>query len=356
MKIYNEFMQVFKLSEKLKNRSQMCTIYAISALLLAATSSFMTVMNLRREFYVMGAITGILTVVLLLCAYLSGVRKMEVLPSVIAAICILFMFSYFAVSGQNEGFAILWILLVPLFATGILDMRIGIGLSVYFLFFSVILFYTPLKEHVTDFYSTSFMERFPVLYLCTFMISMFLFLQKEFYSRKLHLKSNMDDLTGAYNRSYFTHFILHAPLPDKGNTCIMLIDINGLKKVNDTLGHEAGDELICAVSHSCHEAIRSDFTLCRIGGDEFVLMIQLPEGEEAKLAQEIKAAGVKWQGEYSQGCQLAIGWASSYMYPEYTVDELFKIADAMMYQDKIDFYRQPGNERRRRREDSKKGE
>lgn len=348
MKHLKEFTQVFKLGSKLTNKSQACTIYAVSSLMLAIISSVMTIMNIRREFYVMAIATAVLSVVLLLCSYLSGIRKREILPSAIAGICILFIFSYFAVSGQNEGFAILWILLIPLFSTSILDMRIGISLSIYFLFFSIVLFYTPLKEYVADSYSVSFTERFPVLYLCAFMVSMFLFLQKEFYSRKLHLKSNMDELTGIYNRSYFTHFILHSPLPDKGNTCIMLIDINGLKVVNDTFGHEAGDELICAVPHCCREVIKSDFTLCRIGGDEFVLMIQAPESDAAKLASDIRDAGLKWQGKYSHGCRLAIGWASSNVYPEYSVDELFKTADTMMYRDKAEYYKQPGNERRKR--------
>lgn len=353
MKHLKEFSQVFKLGSKLTNKSQACTIYAVSSLMLAIISSVMTIMNIRREFYVMAIATAILAVVLLLCSYLSGILKREILPSTISGICILFIFSYFAVSGQNEGFAILWVLLIPLFSTSILDMRIGISLSIYFLIFSIVLFYTPLKEYVADSYSVSFTERFPVLYLCAFMVSMFLFLQKEFYSRKLHLKSNMDELTGIYNRSYFTHFILHSPLSEKENTCIMLIDINGLKDVNDTLGHEAGDELICAVPHCCQEVIKSDYTLCRIGGDEFVLMIQIPETDAAKLADDLKEAGLNWHGDYSQRCRLAIGWASSSVYSGCSVNELFKAADAMMYQDKAEYYKQPGNERRKKSATSK---
>lgn len=347
MKYWKEFTQVFKLGADLTNKSQMYIIFAVSALLLSATSSAMTVMNIRREFFVMAVITGVLAIVFLLCAYLSGVRKMAVFPSVIAAICILLMFSYFAVSGQNEGFAILWVLLVPLFATSILEMRIGIGLSIYFLFFSLFLFYTPLREHIAAHYTASFMERFPVLYLCTFVISMFIFLQKEFYSRKLHLKSNMDELTGTYNRNYFTSFILYAPLPSEGNTCVLVIDINGLKKVNDTLGHEAGDELICAVSHCCRQVFQFEYTLCRVGGDEFVLIMHQPEEEIATLTAQLKEAGEKWCGDYSQGCHLSIGWASSSVYPEDSVVSLYRTADMMMYQDKAEYYRQEGKDRRK---------
>ena len=347
MNILKEFLRTFKLGAKFTNESLANIVFTVSALLLAATSIGMTVINLRREFYLMAAITAALVAIFLLCAYLSGIRKMAFLPSAISAVSILFIFSYFAVSGQNEGFAILWILLVPLFSTSIFDMRVGISISVYFLLFSFILFYTPLKEYAADSYTVSFMERFPVLYLCAFAVSTFIFLQKEFYSRKLHLKSNMDELTGTYNRSYFTHYILHASQSAKEDTCIMLIDINGLKDVNDTFGHEAGDELICAVPHCCREVIDSDFTLCRIGGDEFVLIMQLSEADAAALADKLKDAGLEWRGSYSQNCLLSIGWASSDSYPEYAVDELYRAADIMMYKDKAEYYRQTGNERRK---------
>ena len=347
MKHWEDFIRIFRLGARLKSKSQVYIIYAGSALLLSATSIGMTIMNIKREFYLMAAITASLAALLLLCAYLSGIRKKELLSSVIAAAAILFIFSYFAVSGQNEGFAILWILLVPLFSTSIFEMRIGIGLSFYFLLFSFILFYTPLNGHIADCYTDSFIERFPVLYLCTFLVSIFLFLQKEFYSRSLQIKSNMDELTGTYNRRYFTNFIMHAPLPETENTCVMLIDVNGLKEVNDTYGHDAGDELIRAVPQCCHEVISSDFTLCRLGGDEFVLIMQIPEDDIATLTDDIKRAGLNWQGTHSQSCQLSIGWASSDSYPEYAVDELYRAADARMYQDKAEYYRQPGNERRK---------
>ena len=288
----------------------------------------------------MAVITGILTAIFLLCAYLYGVRKMETLPSSIAAVCVMLTFSYFAVSGQNEGFAILWILMIPFFSVSMFEMRIGITLSVYFLLFNIVLFYTPLNAYVVDHYTEAFMGRFPVLYICGFMISMFTFTQKEFYSRKLSIQSNMDELTNTYNRSYFTHFVLQAPLPNDRNTCVMILDVNGLKDVNDTFGHEAGDELICAVPSCCHEGISSDFTLCRVGGDEFVLILHQPEEEIASLTDNIKTAGLNWQGRYSHGCKLSIGWASSSEYPQATMDELYRTADMNMYQDKAEYYQQ----------------
>lgn len=340
MRYLEEIYHIFKQSEKLANKKQRYIAYTVSSLLLMATAAMMSVMNIRRGLYVMAAITVAITIILLLCAYLFGVRKMEILPSTLAAACIILTFSYFAVSGQNEGFAILWILLIPLFSTSLFEVRIGVGVSVYFLIFCFVLFFTPLNVYVVDSYTESFISRFPVLYFCTFLVSMFIFLQKEMYSRKLYLQSNWDALTETYNRNYFTHSVLQMSLSDERNTCVMIIDINGLKEVNDTLGHKAGDELICAVPYSCRRSMESDFTLCRIGGDEFVLVVHRPEKEIAPLAEKIKNVGLNWKGKYSQGCRMAIGWASSREYPQATMDELYRIADIEMYQDKAKYYKQ----------------
>ena len=114
--------------------------------------------------------------------------------------------------------------------------------------------------------------------------------------------------------------------------------MNGLKNVNDTFGHEAGDELICAVPYCCHQGIASDFTLCRVGGDEFVLIVHKPEAEIAALANQIKDAGLHWKGKYLQNCKMSIGWASSSEYPQATMEELYQKADIAMYQDKAKYY------------------
>ena len=101
MRYLKEVYQTFKLGEKLANKRPTYMIYVFSALFLAATSAFMTIMNIRRHYTVMAGVTAVLMVIFLLCAYLYGIRKLETLPSAIAAGCVMMTFSYFAVSGQN---------------------------------------------------------------------------------------------------------------------------------------------------------------------------------------------------------------------------------------------------------------
>lgn len=85
-------------------------------------------------------------------------------------ICIL-SFTYYAVFGINEGFASLWTLLVPLAFCYFASVKYGILMSVYFEILFIVLFYTPLRSFEAQFYTETFMNRFPVLYLCGLLLS-----------------------------------------------------------------------------------------------------------------------------------------------------------------------------------------
>ena len=92
-----------------------------------------------------------------------------------AVICALLLsitvFSYYAISGANEGFAILWTLLVPMAICYFMGVKQGILLSVYFEVLLIVLFYTPLRANFTGIYTETFMNRFPIFYLCILMLT-----------------------------------------------------------------------------------------------------------------------------------------------------------------------------------------
>jgi len=64
-------------------------------------------------------------------------------------------------------------------------------------------------------------------------------------------------------------------------TSILMFDLDNLKKINDTLGHHAGDEIILAVGEICRSELRKTDTSCRFGGDEFVVALPNIELEQA---------------------------------------------------------------------------
>jgi Amt family ammonium transporter len=101
-----------------------------------------------------------------------------------------------------------------------------------------------------------------------------------------------DPLTGLYNRTYFTHHLeqrIKAYKESPGTVVLMFLDLDRFKKINDTLGHNAGDTLLLEVANRISSIARDSDIVCRWGGDEFVIAIsgQINENIAAKKAADI---------------------------------------------------------------------
>mgnify|MGYP002625601427 CR=1 FL=1 len=147
--------------------------------------------------------------------------------------------------------------------------------------------------------------------------------------------SNHDVLTDLGNRHSFNNTL--SMLKDMDVTVgVCFVDINGLKKVNDTKGHEAGDILIKDVANAISTVFKKKYCY-RIGGDEFVAII--PQIDEERFGEEVEKLRKK-----SKKVPMAIGaiWRDN---PGNT-EELVNIADSLMYEDKAQFY-SAENDRRR---------
>ena len=103
--------------------------------------------------------------------------------------------------------------------------------------------------------------------------------------RRLRELSDTDQLTGLFNRRKLEHDLTRhyeALVQHAVPTSIVMFDLDNFKTINDTKGHHAGDEIIQAVAEICRVAVREADTVCRYGGDEFV--VALPDtGREQAL-------------------------------------------------------------------------
>lgn len=100
-------------------------------------------------------------------------------------------------------------------------------------------------------------------------------IRKEMELQKLAF---IDSLTGTYTRRYAME-MLRSMQKDKKSVTVAYIDVNGLKKVNDTLGHQEGDRYLIAVANSLNSELRKNDVLARIGGDEFLIVADGMERE-----------------------------------------------------------------------------
>lgn len=124
------------------------------------------------------------------------------------------------------------------------------------------------------------------------------------------------------------------------------LDLNGLKHANDSLGHSAGDELICAASNCMKFAFASYGKIYRIGGDEFVVWIQNSVSNLDSILQEFDATVHDWHGKYSNSISVLYGVVKSSEKSFDSVQEISKLADERMYQNKKDYYTTSCNDRR----------
>lgn len=324
------------------------TSRAMVSVIFCAASFILCIMNFVNDSMLMFYSSIGLTVGFAASSFFALVLKKENISGILIAFLVCTVLSLFAISGGNGGFAILWIILVPILAVNVLGVTYGFLTATYFLVFVFCLFYTPLNTFVADKYTDFFMGRFPILYFCDYVLSIFLSFQKEYFNRVVHLQSHTDSLTGCYNRLYYSEHL--EKQKEKGNFSLVLIDINGLKRVNDSLGHEAGDELICGVTDCYYKVFgrkSAISSLCRIGGDEFVILLSCTGSEALGYVESLKHEASVWKGKNVSELTFSIGCASSESFPELSGAGLYKKADELMYADKVAFYEKNGLEKRK---------
>ena len=160
------------------------------------------------------------------------------------------------------------------------------------------------------------------------------------YKATLEEMALFDSLTGLPNRRLFfdrLNVTLEHNHRYKGMFSVFFLDLDGLKTVNDTLGHEAGDEVLCAVAKRLKNVIRKSDTIARIGGDEFAIIV-----DHIKSAKEAETAVEKIIASFATPIQLSAGSVnvgasigiSLFPIDGDRADELVRLADNSMYTSK----------------------
>jgi len=156
-------------------------------------------------------------------------------------------------------------------------------------------------------------------------------------NHKLEALAVRDELTGLANR----HFAIAAlnrlweEAPQKGfHFSVILLDVDKFKKVNDTYGHAEGDALLRFIAKQLQEMVRNDDTVCRLGGDEFLIICpHCPQEDAGRIAETILASMQSYctpGGEVCWHGELSIGYAQSQSFMN-RPEELLEVADKALY-------------------------
>ncbi|MBQ3431871.1 MAG: GGDEF domain-containing protein [Clostridia bacterium] len=199
------------------------------------------------------------------------------------------------------------------------------------------------------------MEIVPIVFLCLALLSQLIFpfvfgndFSKIFcstlgtalfiyYVFEILQHTKKDSLTGLLNRHAYQADICQNP---EEITALISIDMNGLKVLNDTKGHAAGDEAIVTLALCFSRALKVRQFAYRVGGDEFVILCRkTSQLETMKLIKRIETAVDKTPYH----CAIGYSYAEA---GEKSVEEMLKESDAMMYAAKDSYYEQSGINRR----------
>lgn len=159
--------------------------------------------------------------------------------------------------------------------------------------------------------------------------------ERKLLEERLTEMGYRDALTGLYNRGYFEEEMRRLDRRREGPVGLIIVDVDGLKVVNDALGHDAGDELLKRTAKTLVGCFRDEDLIARIGGDEFAVLMNEVTMEDLRLAGR---RIMKRTEEDNCGSAPVLSLSLGYAVGEDSATpmrELFRAADDNMYRDRL---------------------
>jgi len=158
---------------------------------------------------------------------------------------------------------------------------------------------------------------------------------------ELYLRSITDSLTNTFNRRYFFEVAQHSVAlaqRDKRTLSLLMVDIDYFKKVNDTYGHQIGDNVLITLAKKIKTAIREGDIFARVGGEEFALLLQNSSLKEAtNIAEKLRILIEKTSFTYHESTiniTISIGVSTSKKDTIFSLETLYETADTQLYKAK----------------------
>jgi len=329
------------LDDDQRYRFQFLCVYGLLALI----SGGMTILNTITH---KGALTWSTLIFSVLCAVVFTLLYYKKIPLSVSkgifVVSFYLLLTFFVVTGNPDGFSILWVCLLP--ACGLLTFgRKGgtllcLGMLVILLFFLE----TPWGLNLLMYeYSPTFRMRFPLLYVAFYFTSLLLESIRMLTHKKLVETQELyrylyahDALTKLYNRHGFNERMDKFFTAKQRNLALIILDIDRFKAVNDLHGHLAGDDVLQSAGNVIFQAVGERGCVCRWGGEEFAVLIPNCTdltSEAETLLGAIRALNVP-AGDGQISITVSVGAALVPNAGELTAVQLVNAADACLYRAK----------------------
>ena len=155
-------------------------------------------------------------------------------------------------------------------------------------------------------------------------------------TRKIYELSNLDPLTGLYNRTAFLNHLKSVISNTDKTFALLFIDLDGFKKINDSIGHQAGDQILRQTAERLKQSELDTQLLCRWGGDEFLIALE-NTGKAEAIGKSVQLIARLSEPHNTENSVLSVGATIGIaLYPEHAVteDHLIQSADMAMYYQK----------------------
>lgn len=164
-------------------------------------------------------------------------------------------------------------------------------------------------------------------------------------------KSNTDEVTGLFNRHAYEEAVSFIESNNaKHDLVYVSMDVNSLKIVNDTMGHDAGDELITGAAECMKKAFGEYGRIFRMGGDEFAALIYADDEELEAIKKNFKETMNSWSGNICEYLTISCGYVAQKDNENLSIHQMSLLADERMYADKANYYHKEGIDRRGQRD------
>lgn len=157
--------------------------------------------------------------------------------------------------------------------------------------------------------------------------------ERKQYEQSILYLSYKDPLTNLYNRRYYTDQLQRLIAKEYLPLTVMIVDINGLKIMNDTLGHDAGDALLCMVADELIAVFKDEDHIFRMGGGEFVIL--LPKTKQDHVFERITQTKQAILNRKIQGMSASVSFGVATYTGDIDIKAVIKLAENDLYSHKL---------------------